>query len=1097
MSDLESPDSTAARLTNPGLLLLLALVSANLLRTPTLESARPLPEVRAPRPGEDPAQVVARLWEDPLEAGYRRFEELGQRLPEGRPDPRAGLLSPARLRQEIAESEAAGRSVQVMSVMLPGGDYAEDRERRIRFRYAVVSALTEAGYEPVDARHVDVLRLGRGADETVASGATDEDGLLAPFEWYDHGGGEAPGREAERVVLVWMDDVAVGNRPLTALAGLLNAILPPAPDGRPAPCVVGPFDSGRLADLLRERDELAACRPPRAVPPSSRLVRYSVRVLAEQGRLHEVLRERTPLRPCREDRTIERWLRTCGTHDLHAAVAEVLRGVLVLSPTATAPLEAGPRAREALASEEPPCGVHVVRTIATDPYLAELLVHELGLRLEELLQRPTFSERPVLSGLYWLLRGVGFIQPVEPSVRIALVTEQDTTYGRYWLDNLGNAWDELLPHAEAEWVHVPYYRVIDGRATGAAGRGGQAGEASSDEREDDELPDYPVGTQQFDYVRRLERDLESAGEFDAIGILGTDVYDKLLLIETLRFRFPQATLFTTDLDARLFHPRHLGYTRNLIVASHQGLAPSEPTPPDGAAVFRKAWSFRGVYQTSIFRTVHAALSRRASLPLQASVYEIGSSGPVRLRSLPLESVPLVPPPALAPSGTVGRPAAAAANRVEDARAEDPQLVAPWTSEPTAWVVFGLLIVVVVFFARAPFPRAAAAFETPGTSRCRRLLRAWTLVTIGCLGLLMLAIGLESSGDAEPVYLFEGISLWPTALLRLVGAFFSVGALVHCIRALGRTQHEIEVELLGGAGPATPRSRTRRGAWRRARELAANVSLRAAARDERREIPIREAWERYRRSEQVGPRLARVVLWSIGYYVALVPLYMLLGSPKSPFRGSFSYLIDKAVVFAGVVTLFLLIFFVLSATVSCNRFIRELADLRGRVAVDSVVSAWAERRGLAPAQAVDDLRVELVRRLTGTVEGLVYFPSVAIGILIVARSEVFDDWSWPAPLLITFGIFFVFLVLCAWSIRRLAGEVRKQAVEGYRAERIRYADQEGVSKRLGFVLERLAALREGAFSSLLEHPLLRSVLVPFAALGSSSLLDYLSVATRGA
>jgi hypothetical protein len=72
------------------------------------------------------------------------------------------------------------------------------------------------------------------------------------------------------------------------------------------------------------------------------------------------------------------------------------------------------------------------------------------------------------------------------------------------------------------------------------------------------------GHKQLDYLRRLadriRRDdrrlrAEGRGEIAAIGVLGSDVYDKISVLRALRGEFPRAVFFTTDLDARLSSPR--------------------------------------------------------------------------------------------------------------------------------------------------------------------------------------------------------------------------------------------------------------------------------------------------------------------------------------------------------------------------------------------------------------------------------------------------------------------------------------------------------------------------------------------------------------
>src|SRR4029077_1791495 len=56
-----------------------------------------------------------------------------------------------------------------------------------------------------------------------------------------------------------------------------------------------------------------------------------------------------------------------------------------------------------------------------------------------------------------------------------------------------------------------------------------------------------------DHIERENQDLQmkpARAGIRAIGILGSDVYDRLLALQALRPRFPGAIFFTTALDAR-------------------------------------------------------------------------------------------------------------------------------------------------------------------------------------------------------------------------------------------------------------------------------------------------------------------------------------------------------------------------------------------------------------------------------------------------------------------------------------------------------------------------------------------------------------------
>ena len=143
------------------------------------------------------------------------------------------------------------------------------------------------------------------------------------------------------------------------------------------------------------------------------------------------------------------------------------------------------------------------------------------------------------------------------------------------------------------------------------------------------------GPAQFDYLSRLggqladlEKQLRQCDNhhIKAIGIVGTDVYDILLILQALRHQFPNALFFTTDLDARFWHPREQAWSRNLLVTSGYGLSlhPELQTsvPP-----------FRDSIQTAQFAAALAALEYKGWPTLGCFPprrFEIAKNGPVDL-----------------------------------------------------------------------------------------------------------------------------------------------------------------------------------------------------------------------------------------------------------------------------------------------------------------------------------------------------------------------------------------------------------------------------------------------------------------------------------
>ena len=86
--------------------------------------------------------------------------------------------------------------------------------------------------------------------------------------------------------------------------------------------------------------------------------------------------------------------------------------------------------------------------------------------------------------------------------------------------------------------------------------------------------------------------------------MGSDVYDKLLVLEALHDKLPQALFFTNDLDARFLHPEQTRWARNLIVASNFGLE----LPP---CLQKDVLPFRSSLQTGYFWATQLALAQNA------------------------------------------------------------------------------------------------------------------------------------------------------------------------------------------------------------------------------------------------------------------------------------------------------------------------------------------------------------------------------------------------------------------------------------------------------------------------------------------------------
>jgi hypothetical protein len=174
---------------------------------------------------------------------------------------------------------------------------------------------------------------------------------------------------------------------------------------------------------------------------------------------------------------------------------------------------------------------------------------------------------------------------------------------------------------------IPYLRGLDGASSlYRAYDGATSGSNAPNDRPEQGSKTRPAaiveaaeGNTQFDYIRRLTRDSfdrnvpfwPQANRPDAIVIFGTDIYDKLVLLEFLRQQLRNCLYLTTDLDALYWHPHYLQFTRDLIVASafplkmSAGICCSEGT----SNAICSPVEFRDSYQSALYVVVTRCLQQ--------------------------------------------------------------------------------------------------------------------------------------------------------------------------------------------------------------------------------------------------------------------------------------------------------------------------------------------------------------------------------------------------------------------------------------------------------------------------------------------------------
>ncbi len=589
--------------------ILLVVIGAVFFNIQNLKSSRPTVNSTSEymRHTED---VRARLWQDPFDAAYKHEEDGPSH---------DGIHSHYVLADKIAgDNETRGKDIHIIGVMVEGGHYFESVEQKRRRRYAVVSALNVSGYKPEDAQKIGYFLTGEHKFKNEYNFELPE---RIPYELYKYKETGEASRNKPLIVLLWLDEEVFGNDFLSKI-NVLTEVLHLNSNASP--------------------DRLDQVKFTILGPASSTTLKSMVGKLGSEVQKNEKWEF---LEDCLRTKILE----TKQTRDQYVSILDFSRLVFfdnrsnvvngkndrwhnlknmkfaILSPIATAEKEllvenlpSVEKDIEQLFLKNFPKG-SFFRTIKSDYKLGKCIYDEL------------------------VLRGV---KPGND--HIVLISEWDTDYGSAlplsFKKAFKDGYKKTTNEADAEpekaieetIITYSYIRGLDGQVSDdlpsdPSGILQFIKDNNKAERGYNTSKGYAnpsMGNGQFDYLERMGDMIQNKnsklkkygdGRIKAIGVLGSDEYDKLLVLQALRKRFPEVIFFTTDLDTRFLDPDEIKWTRNLIVASNFGLR-LHPGLQNGIPPFRDN------YQTSVYLSTLLALNINKEIPLVYDVTKLNGFG---------------------------------------------------------------------------------------------------------------------------------------------------------------------------------------------------------------------------------------------------------------------------------------------------------------------------------------------------------------------------------------------------------------------------------------------------------------------------------------
>jgi hypothetical protein len=1141
-----------------------------------LEGSRPATAGRSISEHVGEQHVDARLWQDPFAAVAEALTKSPELKPENCDRNYSGYKDIEMYCRPPSEAPGAAPDLTLL-VSVSGTPYSEDQEARRRKRYAVLAGLDAEGFVPEDPQHIGFYWpsvSSASSPASIAQSVAPPGGALAvrlaaapppstavplpktvPFEWFKL----RPERinnatTYQRILLLWFDEDVLAANASPAIAQ--SATAPPASRPRQAPL-------RQFAKLL--------CRYLPQRTEQSRPDKAKVRILGPQLS--------TTLKAVVDE--VNNWPQDAdwsggncpGLIPPSFYVSDATVGDATLIPDyvreAARASEGDGKRPSCLASDT--ClrdffhskGIELYRFIATDEALARTIRAELALRHVDQQNPPSemwavAKLNGVSATLEATLRRGLDLPPIDQSHHIALISEWDTLYGRALPDTMARCLGQPTceppngdPFRGKDWLHpFKYLRGLDGQMPNADGSGSGASPRDSGNKQDKDskdtaksrpdprAKDRAEGQSQFDYLNRLGDQIQQLDAelrrknrrgIEAVGVLGSDVYDKLLVLQALRPLLPNAWFFTTDLDALLLHPGAQTLTRNLLVASSFGLQLRSDIqgeiPP-----------FRSGYQTAQFLATRVA-TRSESPPTRNSLwqplmFEIGTSRAFQfaLASARPDESKVQEPPATDASGSSKSEAEECGEdllRCDEINPPPSEMVPPVSLLAKIGLMgFALALALgIVLSFRSLRDGAWNGLNSfmGGATRYRGLIARTVAIAIvvGAVSFLLgkalylrvPQIGDWLTQDGQPLTLLEGISVWPTIFLRVAALALCVWLIGYSRRYLDRNLDEIvkdfhlnktwkrvraeQAEIVSSHGPWV--GLVARFWYPSAAD--ASSSARGAASSLQ---SVSSGWGTYIYQGSLSSRMWRVTAAIVAMLLFWATLLLIFGQPHAPIRGHLSLYAYEWVTFFIVFATLFLVFFVADTTLLSWGLVR--AFHKGSIVwPPEALQKYGNRLGFKhqpgdrPAgehRCLDDwLALIFLSKRTKCITALLYWPFLIIALIVVSRSRLFANFNPSIPDLVTMGAGVLIVTASAILLRRSAEAARETARRKLRdqiAEARSLPDGGPFASQLELLLRRVEDLREGAFSPYSQQPVVRAMLLPLGSLGGTALLEYLLV-----
>jgi hypothetical protein len=362
---------------------------------------------------------------------------------------------------------------------------------------------------------------------------------------------------------------------------------------------------------------------------------------------------------------------------------------------------------------------------------------------------------------------------------------------------------------------------------------------------------------------------------------------------------------------------------------------------------------------------------------------------------------------------------------------------------------------------------------------------------------------------QPMLWLEGISIWPTIVLRTSILVFCVVLLFHSRRYLNNDFKKLAsnmklkdtwqlVKAAEEAIAAATKSRwTRFVRYFFYRMPAGDPSVNVDP-----SLPPHQLqfWGPHIYQSRTKARIVRLFVYVVIFFVLWWTLERAFGNPPIPTRGVWAFGIFTSVSWLLNIAALSLTLFVADATFQCWRIVEALREETdntpgaGKPSIwpDATLQKFSLRVGLPPADLEYWVDLVFVSKRTKTITALIYIPFVIVALVIVSRSRFFANFAPSFPEILVMAVALLIVTACAVALRLSAEALRAKAHRRLNDQIMLAKHSPGGESRaaqLELLARRVDELNEGALTPFSQQPLLRAMLLPLGSFGGTALAEY--------